>query len=51
MPRQILSAEQVAAFQQDGYVIARSLFDSEETDILRKTAKADAAFKSHAHKL
>ena len=51
MQKQILSAEQAAAFERDGYVIVRSLFDGEEADILRKTAKADAAFKSHAYKL
>jgi hypothetical protein len=49
MPKQILSYDEVAAFQRDGYVLARGLFDEEEADILRKTAKADAAFQQHTY--
>ena len=51
MPNQVLSAAQVAQFQRDGYLIARALFDREEAEILRQTAKTDAAFKRHAHDL
>ena len=51
MPNQILSEAQVAQFQRDGYLIVRALFDQEEAGILRQTAKADAAFKKHAHDL
>lgn len=51
MPKKILSDEQIAQFHRDGYVIARGLFDQEEADILRKTAKADVAFKQHAYDL
>jgi ectoine hydroxylase-related dioxygenase (phytanoyl-CoA dioxygenase family) len=46
-----LSEAQVTQFQRDGYLIVRSLFDREEADILRKTAKADEAFKQHAYDL
>ena len=51
MPKQILSDDQIGLFHRDGYVIVRGLFDHEEADILRKTAKADAAFKQHAYDL
>jgi ectoine hydroxylase len=51
MTKPILTEAQVADFQRDGYIIVRALFDREETDILRRTAKADAAFKKHAHDL
>jgi ectoine hydroxylase len=46
-----LTDSQVQQFQRDGFLIIRSLFDAEEAEILRKTAKADAAFKKHAHDL
>src|SRR6201995_5664188 len=49
MPQQILSPEQVAAFERDGYVLVPALFDQQEADILRKTAKADVAFKEHTY--
>jgi hypothetical protein len=51
MRTQFLSAAQVGAFQSDGFLLVKSLFDNEETNILRQTAKADAALKSHAHDL
>jgi ectoine hydroxylase-related dioxygenase (phytanoyl-CoA dioxygenase family) len=47
----ILSDEQIARFQRDGYLLGRSFLDREETDILLKAARADAAFKKHAHDL
>ena len=49
--QKVLSAEQVEKFQRDGFLVVRSLFDREEADILRRTAKADAAFKEHAYDL
>jgi len=39
----ILTDEQVDAFERDGYVIVRGLFDSEEIDLLHRTALADRA--------
>ncbi|MHB8522977.1 MAG: phytanoyl-CoA dioxygenase family protein [Limisphaerales bacterium] len=51
MSKQILSELQVAQFHHDGYVIVPALFDAEEAEILRKAAKADAAFKQHAYDL
>jgi len=47
----ILSDQQLSEFSRDGYIIIRSFFDREEADILRQTAKADAAFNKHAHPL
>ena len=38
-----LSAEQIAAFQDDGYLIVPGLFDREEAKILHVAAKADNA--------
>ena len=49
MPKSILSPKQIADFHRDGYLIVRSLFDAEETDILRGAAKADAAMKDNAY--
>jgi ectoine hydroxylase-related dioxygenase (phytanoyl-CoA dioxygenase family) len=51
MPHKPFSDAQVAQWNRDGYLIVRSLFDREETDLLRCAAKADAAFKKHAHDL
>lgn len=46
-----LSAEQIAAFQDDGYLIVPGLFDRDEAKILHAAAKADKAFDKHAHDL
>lgn len=51
MPSQIISDSDVRQFQRDGYLIIRALLDREEAEILRRTAKADAAFQKHAHDL
>src|SRR2546428_13895302 len=51
MPDKVLSDSQTQQFHRDGYLVIRSLFDHDEADILRKTAKADAAFKKHAYPL
>jgi len=37
----VLSAVQVDLFNQDGYVLVRQMFDSEEVNLLRRTAKSD----------
>jgi ectoine hydroxylase len=51
MAGKIISDSQVEAFHRDGYLILRSLLDPEEADILRQTAKADAAFQKNAYDL
>ncbi|HKS38003.1 MAG TPA: phytanoyl-CoA dioxygenase family protein [Verrucomicrobiae bacterium] len=45
----ILSDTQVAAFQRDGYLIVRGVFDAAEADILRQAAKTDQALQQHAY--
>lgn len=37
----VLSAVQVNSFHQDGYVLLQQMFDSEEINLLRRTAKSD----------
>ena len=44
-----LTQSQVDQYHRDGYVIARSLFDSEEMDILRTAAKSDQTLQKNAH--
>ena len=46
-----ISEEQVSSFQEDGYLIVRGLFDSDEADILRAAAHADQSFKDNAYDL
>ena len=46
-----LSASQLSAFQEAGYLIVRSLFDTEEADILREAAKTESAFEEKAYDL
>lgn len=43
----VLSAEQRAAFDRDGYVLIRGLFDSEETDLLQRAMEMDPAIRGH----
>ena len=46
-----LTSEQIAEFQENGYLIVSSLFDAEEAKILQAAAKADKAFSKHAYDL
>ena len=46
-----ISEEHVSSFQEDGYLIVRDLFDSDEADILRAAAHADQSFKDNAYDL
>ncbi|MCA9231540.1 MAG: phytanoyl-CoA dioxygenase family protein [Planctomycetales bacterium] len=48
MSQGLFSAEQLADYQRDGYVLVRSLFDPEEIDLLRRAAKEDRAMDEHA---
>ena len=41
------SDDQKKQFNKDGYIIAKSLFSSEEIEILAKTTKTDAEFTDH----
>ena len=46
-----VSADQIASFEEDGYLIIPRLFDAEEVGILRATAQADQSFQDHAYDL
>ena len=43
----VLSAEQRAAFDRDGYVLIRGFFDAEEADLLQKAMEMDPAIRDH----
>jgi ectoine hydroxylase len=43
-----LSDAQVARYQDDGFVLAPSLFDAEEIDLLRRAARADHELDRHS---
>ncbi|MBM3628229.1 MAG: phytanoyl-CoA dioxygenase family protein [Alphaproteobacteria bacterium] len=43
----ILTTEQRAAFERDGYFLARGLFDAEETRLLREAMEKDPAIAAH----
>jgi ectoine hydroxylase len=45
---QTLSADQVAEYAREGFVIARGFFDVEEIDLLRRAAKEDRALDQHS---
>jgi hypothetical protein len=43
-----LRTEQLAAYRRDGYILVRGFFSAEETELLRRAAKADRALDEHA---
>ena len=43
-----LTTNQLAAFDRDGYIVAKSLFDAEEIDLLRRSAREDRALDQHS---
>ena len=43
----ILNSEQREAFERDGYILVRSLFDAEETENLRTAMETDEQIRSH----
>lgn len=45
----ILTADERAAFDRDGYVIKRQVFDAEETGLLRSAMETDPAIRSHVY--
>lgn len=49
MPGSILTAEQRADFERDGYVMVRKLFDDEEIAILRAAIEGDEALRSRLY--
>lgn len=49
MPHAPLTAEQIADYRRDGFVLARSLFDDEEIQLLRRAAKEDKDLDDHSY--
>ena len=47
----VMTAEQVAAYDRDGYLIAKRMFDQEETDLLRRSAKEDRELEQRSFRL
>ena len=43
-----LTAEQVAQFNADGYLVIEGLFDTEETALLQEACRVDAVMQNHA---
>ena len=46
---QVLSDSQVDDYRRNGYVLAQGLFDSEEIELLSRTAKEDHELDKHAY--
>ncbi len=44
-----LKEDAIRRYQTDGYVMARGMFDAEEIDFLRRSAKEDKALDDHAY--
>jgi len=45
----VLKDSQVETYRRDGYVLAKNLFDSEEIELLSRTAKEDHELDRHAY--
>lgn len=43
-----LTAQQIAQYHEDGYLLLKGCFDQEEIDLLRRAAKEDRALDAHA---
>jgi ectoine hydroxylase-related dioxygenase (phytanoyl-CoA dioxygenase family) len=43
-----LNAEQIRRYHEDGFLVVRNLFDGEEIDLLRRTAKEDKVLDDHS---
>lgn len=48
MGRNILSADQLRQYEDDGYIVVPGFFDVEEVDLLAKAAKQDKALDDHS---
>jgi ectoine hydroxylase len=49
MSRLALTADQIADYRRDGYVVARGMFSSAEADLIRGTAESDTALHEAAY--
>ena len=43
-----LTAQQIAAYHRDGFIIARKFFDREEVDLLSRAAHEDRQLDQHS---
>lgn len=43
----VMTPDQMAAYERDGFVIVRNLFDAEETGLLRRSMEEDPAVRDH----
>jgi ectoine hydroxylase len=48
MAKEPLTAEQLAAYRRDGYVLAKGYFHPDEIEMLKRAAKEDRALDEHA---
>jgi hypothetical protein len=48
MDKELLTVDDLAAYERDGYLLVRGLFEREEVDLLRATAKRDRALDEQA---
>ena len=48
MNRSQLTAQALSEYDKDGFVLLKGLFDSEEIDLLRRSAKADKQLDDHS---
>ncbi|MCL5005482.1 MAG: phytanoyl-CoA dioxygenase family protein [Acidobacteria bacterium] len=49
MDYRILTDQEIAQFHRDGYVLARSLFDASEMELLHRAREIDSAMKENVH--
>ena len=49
MSSEPLTAEQIEDFHRDGYLIIRSMFDTEEMKLLKRAAKEDRELEAHSY--
>ena len=45
----LLRQDVLTAYRNDGYVLARGMFDAGEIDLLRRSAKEDKTLDDHAY--
>jgi len=43
-----ISADQLTEYRRKGYTLVRRMFDSQEVDLLRRSAKQDKTLDDHA---
>ena len=48
MANEPLNAEQIQRYREDGYVLAKGLFDSQEIGLLHRAAKEDRELDQHS---